>query len=159
MTPTLTKRLSWRTKRTRFYQSAGCGQVHNIEFMGACECCGRSVYSHGCQGAKPCGDLVADSPDPRGVIPSQHCMNLYHASEYGLKGRDLITCYGCSQNGDKYRSIVAKAKSAGIWIRPEVIGYLCAECGKTGPEHGHYDVTDPATHKFKCGEPIYAAEA
>lgn len=39
-----------------------------------------------------------------------------------------------------------------------IIAYRCAECGKTGPDHGHYDVTDPATHKFKCGEPIYAPE-
>ena len=38
------------------------------------------------------------------------------------------------------------------------IGYLCAVCGKTGPEHGHYDAHDPTTHKIVCGEPIYAPE-
>lgn len=38
---------------------------------------------------------------------------------------------------------------------PRVIGYRCATCHKTGPEHGHYDATDPNTHKFTCGEPIH----
>jgi hypothetical protein len=111
----LTKRLSWRTKQAQFFQSFGCGQVHVIRFMGTCEACNRSVYSHGCQGAKPCGDTVASSPDPRGIIPPEHCMNLYHANEYGMKGRDLITCYSCSEDGDRYRAIMAKTKAAGTW--------------------------------------------
>ena len=38
---------------------------------------------------------------------------------------------------------------------PKISNYLCATCGKTGPEHGHYDVTDPKTHKFVCGEEVY----
>ena len=38
----------------------------------------------------------------------------------------------------------------------EIVGYRCARCEKTGPEHGHYDATDPTTHKFVCGEAIYA---
>ena len=152
--PTLTKRLSWRTKNPQFFQSFGCGQVHVIHFAGTCESCGRSVYSHGCQGAKPCGDLVTDSPDPRGIIPAEHCLNLYRASEYDLKGRDLITCAACADDGDRYRAIIAQAKYKGIWTRPEVIGYLCGICGKSGPEHGHYDATDPNTHKFICGEEV-----
>ena len=45
--PTLTKRLSWRTKNPQFFQSFGCGQTHIIRFAGNCESCGRSVYSHG----------------------------------------------------------------------------------------------------------------
>lgn len=112
----LTKRLSWRTKADQFYQSAGCGQTHIIKFMGICEGCGHSVYSHGCAGSQPCGDVVECSPDPRGAIPPAHCMNLYRASEYGLTGRNIVTCYDCSQNGDKYRGIIAAAKSTGTWI-------------------------------------------
>ena len=38
----------------------------------------------------------------------------------------------------------------------EIVGYRCAVCEKTGPEHGHWDATDPQTHKFVCGEAIYA---
>ncbi len=34
------------------------------------------------------------------------------------------------------------------------VTYTCAVCGKTGPEHGHYDATDPNTHKFVCGKPV-----
>ena len=111
----LTKRLSWRTKETQFYQSFGCGQTHAIKFMGKCECCGRSVYSHGCNGVWHCGDVVTDSPDPRGVIPGRHCMNLYHAKEYGMIGRDVVTCAACADDGDKYRTIIAAAKSTGTW--------------------------------------------
>jgi len=132
----------------------GCGQTHGIVYVGACESCGRSVYSQGCIGKNNCGDSAKDSPDPRGVIPAEHCMNLYHASEYGLKGRDLMTCAACADDGDRYRAIIAQAKHSGIWIAPNVIGYLCATCGKSGPEHGHYDSTNPRTHKFVCGEEI-----
>ena len=117
--PQITKRLSWRTKADQFYQSGGCGQTHTIKFMGTCEGCGRSVYSHGCAGEKPCGDLVADSPDPRGAIPPAHCMNLYHAREHGMIGRDIVTCYDCAQDGDKYRGIMAAAKSTGTWTPAE----------------------------------------
>ena len=113
--PAPTKRLSWRTKTDQFFQSFGCGQTHVIKFMGTCEGCGRSVYSHGCAGARPCGDVLEDSPDPRGVTPAEHCMNLYHAREYNLAGRDLLTCAACADDGDKYQAIIAAAKSAGTW--------------------------------------------
>ena len=112
---TITKRLSWRTRKDQFFQSFGCGQTHVIRYMGTCESCGRSVYSHGCTGERPCGDLIEDSPDPRGIIPAQHCMNLYHASESGLTGRDLIACYDCAQEGNKYRALMAKTKATGTW--------------------------------------------
>ena len=114
-TPTLTPRLSWRTKQDQFFQSQGCGQTHVIKFMGLCESCNRSVYSHGCAGAKPCGDQTQDSPNPRGIIPPQHCMNLYHAREYDLTGRDLTTCALCAEAGDTYHKIIANAKSSGTW--------------------------------------------
>lgn len=152
--PTLTKRLNWRTTKDQFFQSFGCGQTHTIKFMGACESCNRSVYSHGCIGAKPCSDRIESPPDPRGIIPVEHCYYVYQAEEYNLKGRDVVVCYDCSQDGDKYHAVIARAKSSGAWTRPEVIGYLCGECGKSGPEHGHYDVTDPNTHKFVCGEEV-----
>jgi hypothetical protein len=38
---------------------------------------------------------------------------------------------------------------------PKISHYLCKACGKTGPDHGHYDSTDPNTHKFICGEAVY----
>ena len=122
----LTKRLSWRTKGTQFYQSSGCGQVHNIEYMGTCEGCGRSVYSHGCAGDRPCGDVVTGSPDPRGIIPVEHCMNLFHAREYDMIGRDVVTCYDCAQDGDRYRSIIVAAKRTGTWtpVEPNTNGYI-----------------------------------
>lgn len=110
-----TNRLSWRTKKDQSYQSFGCGQTHTIKFMGTCESCGRSVYSHGCAGDRPCGDKVEDTPDPRGVIPMPHCMNLYHAWESGMTGRDLMTCAACAEDGDKYRSIMNAAKTTGTW--------------------------------------------
>ena len=146
--PTLTKRLSWRTKQAQFFQSLGCGQVHVIHFMGACEACGRSVYSHSCAGQRLCDDRVEDSPDPRGIIPPGHCMNLYHASEYDMTGRDVMTCAACADDGDRYRAIMAKTKAAGIWLKPNVIGYLCAVCGKSGPE------CKGENHKFVCGEEL-----
>jgi len=152
--PTLTRRLSWRTRKDQFYQSFGCGQTHGIVYIGACESCGRSVYSQGCIGANRCGDSAMDSPDPRGVIPAEHCMNLYRAQEYSLKGRDLVTCATCADDGDRYRAIIARAKSKGIWTAPNVTGYLCAICGKSGADHGRYDATNPNTHKFVCGEEI-----
>jgi hypothetical protein len=126
--PTPTKRLSWRTKTDQFFKSPGCGQVHVIKYAGTCESCGRSVYSHGCSGAKHCGDKATDSPDPRGIIPSAHCLNLYHAREYGLKGRDVVTCYDCAQDGDKYRGIIAAAKSTGTWKPAEQ-----CNCDGSGP--------------------------
>ena len=113
--PTITPRLSWRTKSDQFYQSSGCGQLHHVRFMGTCESCGRSVYSHGCAGERPCGDVVEASPDPRGIIPSQHCMNLYRAVEYGLSGRDVVTCYACAEDGNRYRATIAGAKERGTW--------------------------------------------
>ena len=42
-------------------------------------------------------------------------MNLYHAKEYGMVGRDVVACYDCAQDGDKYRSIIAAAQSTGTW--------------------------------------------
>lgn len=38
---------------------------------------------------------------------------------------------------------------------PKISHYLCATCGKAGIDHGHYDATDPNTHKFVCGEAVY----
>lgn len=108
-------KLNWRTKQNQSFQSFGCGQTHVLKFMGTCESCGSSVYSHGCDGLVPCGDVVQDSPDPRGVIPAAHCMNLYHASEYGMIGRDIVTCAVCADNGEKYRAIIAAATSTGTW--------------------------------------------
>jgi hypothetical protein len=148
--PTLTKRLSWRTTKDQFFQSFGCGQAHVIRYAGNCESCGRSVYSHGCQGARPCRDVVEASPDPRGIIPAEHCLNLYHASEYGLKGRDLVTCATCADDGDRYRALMTQAKHKGTWTRPEVVGYLCGVCGKSGPE------CKGEGHKFVCGEEVTA---
>lgn len=117
----VTKRLSWRTKSDQFYKSMGCGQVHVIRYMGTCESCVRSVYSHGCAGERLCGDVVEASSDPRGIIPPQHCMNRYHAKEYDMIGRDIVTCYDCAQTGDKYRSIMAAAKTTGTWKPMEQI--------------------------------------
>ena len=148
--PTLTKRLSWRTKNPQFFQSFGCGQTHVIRYAGTCESCGRSVYSHGCRGGKPCGDALEASPDPRGIIPAEHCLNTYHASEYGLKGRNLVACAACADDGDHYRALMAQAKHKGTWTRPEVIGYLCGVCGKSGPE------CKSEGHKFVCGEEVTA---
>src|SRR5665213_128961 len=116
---TVTKRLSWRTKQDQFYQSAGCGQAHVIRFMGTCEGCGRSVYSHGCVGEHPCQDRVQSPPDPRGIIPIEHCFYVYEAEEYRLAGRDVIACYDCSQDGEKYRRIIAAAKTTGTWKEVE----------------------------------------
>lgn len=115
----ITKRLSWRAKANQFYQSGGCGQRHVIKFMGTCEGCGRSIYSQGCDGLIPCGDVIQESPDPRGIIPPAHCMNLYHAREYGMTGRDVVTCYDCAQDGLKYYDIITATKSAGTWTPAE----------------------------------------
>jgi hypothetical protein len=113
--PELTTRLSWRTKKDQHYQSFGCGQTHVIRFLGTCESCGRSVYSHGCIGDRPCGDAVTSAPDPRGIIPPEHCANWYEAEEYDMTGRDVLTCYRCSEDSAKYHSIIAAAKSTGTW--------------------------------------------
>ena len=110
-----TKRLSWRTKKDQFFQSFGCGQTHVIRYMGTCETCGRSVYSQGCNGANSCHDRIESDPDPRGIIPPEHCVNHYSADEYGMTGRDLVTCYRCSEDGDKYHSIINAAKTTGTW--------------------------------------------
>jgi hypothetical protein len=56
-------------------------------------------------------------------------MNLYHASEYGLTGRDIVTCYDCSQDGNKYRRIIAAAKSTGTWALPGVYAEIKAAGG------------------------------
>ena len=34
-----------------------------------------------------------------------------------MVGRDVVTCYDCAQNGDKYRGIMAAVKSTGKWKR------------------------------------------
>lgn len=107
--------MRFTTKKDQSFQSFGCGQTHVVRFMGNCETCGNSVYSHGCAGAKPCGDVVEDSPDPRGVIPAGHCMNLYHASEYGMTGRDVMTCANCAEDSDKYRATMNAAVDSGTW--------------------------------------------
>lgn len=107
--------MRFTTKKDQHFQSFGCGQDHVVRFMGHCESCGRSVYSHGCAGVRPCGDRVEDSPDPRGVIPAGHCMNLYHAREYDMTGRAVMTCAACADDGDKYRGVIAAAKSTGTW--------------------------------------------
>lgn len=112
---TLTTRLSWRTRKDQFFQSFGCGQTHTIKFMGTCEVCGRSVYSHGCAGETPCHDRIESPPDPRGIIPVGHCFHFYEASEYDMQGRNLIVCYDCSQDGEKYRGIINAAKTTGTW--------------------------------------------
>ncbi len=39
-------------------------------------------------------------------------------------------------------------------LNQQVTSYLCATCGKAGPEHGHYDISDDRTHLFKCGKEI-----
>ena len=67
------------------------------------------------RGARPCGDAVTDSPDPRGIIPPQHCMYLYHANEYDMAGRDIMTCYDCAQDGDRYRELMMHVKREGVW--------------------------------------------
>lgn len=41
-------------------------------------------------------------------------------------------------------------------VAPPARGYSCAICGKMGPEHGHFDATDPSTHKFVCGPIVFA---
>ena len=109
-------KLSWRTTKDQSFQSFGCGQTHTIKFMGACESCGSNVYSHGCTGSNPCHDRVESDPDPRGIIPPEHCIYRYSADEYGMIGRDVVVCYRCSEDGDKYRAIIAKAKASCIWI-------------------------------------------
>lgn len=141
------KRLNWCTKADQFFQSFGCGQVHVIKFMGTCESCGRSVYSHGCAGERPCGDVVEDSPDPRGIIPPEHCMNLYHATEYGYTGRDIVTCAACAEDGNKYRSIIATTKSTGTWREA---GPRCADCNQLLKDTFHTGVffhVSPCTGK------------
>ena len=44
----LTKRLAWRTKKDQFFQSAGCGQTHTMNFIKALflRVAGRSCPSH-----------------------------------------------------------------------------------------------------------------
>lgn len=38
---------------------------------------------------------------------------------------------------------------------PVARGYYCAICGKMGTKHGHYDDTNPSTHKFVCGPIVF----
>lgn len=53
------------------------------------------------------------------------------------------------------------SKDGMVWVfvadlSPRIIlpnsSYRCAVCGKSGPNHGHYDATNPNTHKFVSGE-------
>ena len=91
--------------------------MHRINYAGACETCGRSVYSTGCigEGSRNCGDTHDGSEDPRGIIPENHARHLQHAFENDCTGRDLVQCCACANEGDKYRAIVAAALSSGTW--------------------------------------------
>jgi len=55
-------------------------------------------------------------------------MNRYHAHEYGMEGRAVVTCADCADNGDKYRAIIAAAKSTGTWKPAEQ-----NNCSGSGP--------------------------
>lgn len=106
---------SWRTRKVQTFQSFGCGQTHEIIFVGNCESCGRSVYAVNSPFCS-CDDKPQDDPDPRGAIPPTHCVDRKHAKEHGYIGRTLVACAACMEIGDKYRALLAAAKSNGTWI-------------------------------------------
>lgn len=100
------------------FQSAGCGNRHLVVRKGRCYACNRHVFSHECQGdyTKPCGDLATDSPDERGYIPEQNCYRNLKASEHGYKGRDIVACAACANDGAHYRLMISRAIATKQWI-------------------------------------------
>jgi len=61
-------------------------------------------------------------PTPKGFYTDNKEWNLYRAREYDLKGRDLVTCAVCADDGDRYRALMAQAKHKGTWTRPRSQG-------------------------------------
>ncbi len=113
--------MRFNVKKTQEFQSLGCGGTHAAHFMGTCESCGSYVYSESHQGPNHCGDQWGDAPDPRGVFGPKHSYAPLRASEHGNAGPDLILCFDCANDGDKYRATIAAAHSTGKWTerKPE----------------------------------------
>ncbi len=111
------------TKKSQEFQSLGCGQTHKTHYMGTCEACGSTVFSESCEGAKSCGDSWGDAPDPRGIFGEKHSYAPIRAREQGYSGRDIVLCFDCANDGDKYRAVTESAKSTGSWSKMESGNY------------------------------------
>lgn len=109
--------MRFNVKRDQDFQSMGCGKMHAAHFMGTCETCGRNVYSESCKGEPSCGDQRGDAPDPRGIFGERHSYAPLSAKEHGNMGRDLILCFACANDGDKYRAAINAATSTGTWTK------------------------------------------
>lgn len=62
----------------------------------------------------------------------------------------------CAKLGWTGEMIGGHSKDGMVWVfvadlSPRII-LPNSSCGKSGPNHGHYDATDPNTHKFVSGE-------
>lgn len=77
------------------------GEDRTIVYRGRCVLCNSRCYGYK---DEPC-------PDPRGLIPMEHCADEFEARAFDMVGPDVMACWGCKSNdGEKYRKALALAR-------------------------------------------------
>lgn len=74
-----------------------------FKYAGLCVVDGRKVYR----------EFDGHDPDPRGELGINRSACTLVASEFGMVGEDILLCYACAQERNRYDAGVAHAKA--IW--------------------------------------------
>lgn len=93
-------KLSFRMSKPQKYFCSWNNKERIMRYKGHCECCFIRTYGF---------DDGYD--DPRGPLGDHANTNL-RAEEYNKKGRDIVACFGCSNDYFRYQVLMRKAERA-----------------------------------------------
>jgi hypothetical protein len=96
--------LRFNTSEPQPYYSAWEGRTIICVYKGKCVGCGIRTYAFKNAGNDPRGPLGIHTYDP------------FVASEYGMVGEDVVACFNCGNERERYERVLAIAKSQ--WTLP-----------------------------------------
>ena len=90
MTEKTVKQIRFNLKSPQLWHDDWRGADRVCRFYGECIVCGRRCYG-----------FDDGENDPRGVL-GDHAVSMFHASDYDAEGPDVVACFACQNDYDRY---------------------------------------------------------
>lgn len=88
--PIKTQRIQFNRTTPQIWHDGWRGRERTCRYLGDCISCGRRCYG-----------FDDGENDPRGVL-GDHAVSMFYASDYDATGPDVVACFMCQNDYDRY---------------------------------------------------------
>lgn len=96
--PATVERISFQRSVTQIWHDSWRNTDRTCRYRGDCISCGRRCYG-----------FDDGENDPRGVL-GDHAVSMFYASDYDMTGPDIVACFMCQNDYDRYQYGLELAK-------------------------------------------------